>query len=109
MNLPGGVDTTDHKGHLSGKIVDIRPIKTNDKWGEWGHKGGSLTFNQSDSEKTKDLVRLILKKYPNAKIIYNDKRIYDDPEFKGKINHDPEYKIGTKQAVHDNHLHVEFP
>lgn len=109
MSLPGGVDTTDHKGHQNGKIIDIRPIRTDDKWGEWGHKGGSLTFPQSDVEKTKDLVMLILKQYPNAKIIYNDKRIYNDPKFKGKISHDPEYKIGTKSAVHDNHLHVEFP
>ncbi len=111
LSLPGGVDTSDHDGHQNGKIVDIRPIRTDDKWGEWGYKKGGLTFNSKnyDLGKTKDLVRLILKKHPNAKIIFNDKKIYDNPEFKGKIGHDPLYKIGTQDAVHDNHLHVEFP
>jgi Penicillin-insensitive murein endopeptidase len=31
ISLQGGLNTADHKGHQNGKIVDIRPIRTDDK------------------------------------------------------------------------------
>lgn len=108
ISLPGGVDTSDHDGHQNGKIVDVRPIRTDDKHGVSGNDGGSLRYYEKekyDQKKTKEIITLILKKYPKARIRFNDRKLIDQlpPELQARMKPD-------KQGVHthDNHFHIEF-
>lgn len=102
MSLQGGVDTKDHAGHQKGNIFDMRPLRNDDKTGV----GANLNYNSQayDREMTKDFIRLTLRMYPGAVIRFNDPKIANDPEFKGKIITD---KPGGH--VHDDHLHIELP
>jgi hypothetical protein len=107
ISLPSGANTKDHGGHQNGKIVDVRPIRTNDKWGKSQAEGGALTYRDKaiyDQEKTKEIITFILQKYPNAIIRFNDRELIKQlpPELKNRVIPD------RKGTVHDNHFHVEF-
>lgn len=101
MSRPGGINTPDHAGHETGKIVDIRPLRKDSKTG----LGANLTYFDTgvyDQELTKDFVRLALKLFTGMLIRFNDPKIANAAEFSGKIKTDA-------KGVHNDHLHLEFP
>lgn len=94
ISLPGGVDTKAHKGHKDGYKVDVRPLRNDDKL-------DSLTIHSKKEysrEYTREFIQLVLEKYPNTKIKFNDTELIK--EFPGVIT--------RSDSSHDNHLHLEF-
>lgn len=84
-----------HRTHTQGECIDIRPMRT----GSFTNSG--LTFNSSDydSEKTKDLIRLLIAA-GGTNIHFNDPAIYrDDPDIGPFV---------TSVPGHHNHIHVCF-
>jgi len=100
ISRPGGINTPDHGGHQTGKIVDIRPLRNDSKTGI----GANLDYASSsyDQALTIEFIRHVKKLYPSIHIKFNDGKIASSSEF-------TYVKKDRKGTVHDNHLHLEFP
>ena len=99
LSRPGGLDTSQHRGHEDGKIVDIRPLRNDTATG----KGANLNFNSPsyDHDLTKAFIRFAKTRHPNIFIRFNDDKIAGKGEF-------TYVQKDGKGKVHDNHLHLEF-
>lgn len=99
ISRPGGLDTSQHKGHEDGKIFDIRPLRNDSATG----KGANLNYKSSsyDQNLTKKFVKMVKKLYPSIFIRFNDGEIAGKGEFT-YVHKD------TRGTVHDDHLHLEF-
>lgn len=99
ISRPGGLDTSQHKGHQDGKIFDVRPMRNDAKFG----KGANLNYKSTsyDRELTKEFVKMVRKLYPSIYIRFNDGEIAG----KGEFTYVHKDSGGT---VHNDHLHLEF-
>ncbi len=98
LSRPGGLDTSQHKGHEDGKIFDMRPLRNDGLTGV----GAQLTYNSPSysQDLTKKFIKLVKQLYPNVYILFNDPDIAGQDEFT--------YVHSDNSGIHDNHLHIEF-
>ncbi len=106
LSRPGGLDTSQHKGHEDGKIFDMRPLRNDSLTGA----GAQLTYyapgNKTqihpnyDRELTKEFIKLVRKLHPNVYVLFNDPEIAGQGEFT--------FVHSDNSGIHDNHLHLEF-
>jgi hypothetical protein len=100
LSRPGGIVTPDHRGHKTGKIVDIRPLRNPKAIDE---RALYYTDKQRYSvDMTKEFIRFVRGSNLATLIRFNDSDIANDQEFRGFVLKD------GKGTVHDNHLHIEF-
>jgi hypothetical protein len=99
LSRPGGLDTSQHKGHENGRIVDIRPLRKDSATG----KGANLNYRSPsyDQNLTKGFFRFVKSFYPNIHIRFNDGDIAGRGEF-------TYVQKDTAGKVHDDHYHLEF-
>lgn len=99
ISRAGGLDTSEHKGHEDGKIVDIRLLRKDSATG----KGANLNYNNPsyDQDLTKMFIKMVKKLYPSIFIRFNDGDIAGKGEFT-YVHKD------TRGTTHDDHLHLEF-
>ena len=95
LSRPGGLDTSQHKGHEDGKIFDMRPLRNDTS-------SGPLTINSSSYSRdlTTEFIRLVKQLHPSVYILFNDSEIAGQGEFT--------YVHMDSGHIHDNHLHLEF-
>lgn len=95
LSRPGGLDTSQHKGHEDGKIFDMRPLRNDGVT-------GPLTFNDGtySQDLTMEFIRLVKRLHPSVYILFNDPDIAGQDEFT--------YVHTDSGHIHDNHLHIEF-
>jgi hypothetical protein len=100
ISRAGGLDTSAHETHEDGKAFDMRPLRND---------GGSGTPIGLDATSyhplyhrdwTKAFIKLVQNLYPGSVVYFNDKFIYEDPEFRNFV------KFADK---HFDHLHIIFP
>ena len=105
INRPGGIDTPDHLGHVTGVEVDVRPLRNDSLTG----KTANLDYNSPayDQGLTIELIRLIIRLFPSARMHFNDPKIYNDSEFRGIVTPDSA-AVRRTNPVHHNHVHIEF-
>lgn len=99
ISRPGGLDTSQHKGHEDGKTVDIRPLRNDALTG----KGANLNYNSTayDRELTKNFIKFVKAIHPSIFIRFNDGEIAGKGEF-SYVQKD------VKGTVHNDHLHLKF-
>jgi N-acetylmuramoyl-L-alanine amidase/peptidoglycan hydrolase-like protein with peptidoglycan-binding domain len=95
LSRPGGIDTPDHATHMNGKAFDMRPLRKTD--GDGGFKYTDTAIYSQDL--TKEFIRMVRNLYPATTFYFNDDVIYKAKEFSSFV---------SKQAGHNNHLHVMF-
>lgn len=89
LSRKGGGKFPPHSAHKNGHEVDIRPMRK-DKL-----LAATNIFDSSyDSAKTKALVKLIRKLYPQAVVLFNDPKLINEG-------------LTTSHSGHDNHLHLK--
>ncbi|OQW77677.1 MAG: hypothetical protein BVN33_01205 [Proteobacteria bacterium ST_bin13] len=90
MSRRNGTSFPPHKGHMSGREVDIRPFRKD---------GRNLPARWQDTAydrlTTRRLVELIKQQQPNAQVFFNDPVLHDAGLVK-------------PLAGHDNHLHLQI-
>lgn len=91
ISLKGGAPTPDHRSHRSGRDVDVRPIRKDNRM-----DAISVGETQYDSIRTEALVELVRSHYPKVSILFNDDRLV---------------RKGLTKFFrgHHNHLHITFP
>lgn len=86
----GGGPFSPHKAHQRGVEVDIRPVTNNGR-----EEATNIHAMNYSHELTKELAELIKKKFPDARVFFNDQRL---------IN----LGLTSRLPNHDDHLHVRF-
>jgi hypothetical protein len=101
ISRAGGLDTSAHKTHEDGKAFDMRPLRNDGGYGTpFALDANTCEHPLYHRDHTANFIRLVNKLYPGSIIYFNDKHLYNLPEFSSylKFNND-----------HFNHLHVIFP
>jgi penicillin-insensitive murein endopeptidase len=95
ISLAGGRGSGDHKGHISGLEIDVRPARND---GRQGPDDG-LTYRHAayDRAATRRLIKAFQDTGRAEFVLFNDPELI--AEFKGFVRRD--------SKVHDNHLHVK--
>lgn len=96
ISRPGGIDTPDHETHMDGKAFDMRPLRKKDGTGGFTYNDASIY----SADLTKEFIRCVRLLYPKTTFYFNDKKIYEDNEFKSFV---------SKKGGHDNHIHIMLP
>ena len=87
ISLAGGIANKDHKSHMSGLEVDVRPLRKDGRQVavSWSHE-------EYDKEATAKLIGLFRTYAPVALIYFNG----------------PGIPFVSKRVKHDNHFHVQL-
>lgn len=91
MSRKGGGAFPPHASHKSGRDVDVRPIRKDNRMDPVSV--GEVAY---DKVRTEEFVKLVRSRYPGVTIFFNDAGLIS----KGLTAH---------AKGHDNHLHVRFP
>jgi len=96
ISLAGGRRSKDHRGHVNGLEIDLRPARND---GREGPNDG-LTYRDAayDRAATRRLIKAFQDTGQAEYILFNDPELIDDPELKGFVR--------RSTTDHDNHLHV---
>lgn len=91
MSRRNGTPFPPHRGHKSGREVDLRPLRKDGqnapiRWDQ---------LSQYDRNKTRKLMELIKRREKNAQIFFNDPVLID-------------LGLAKPLAGHDNHLHLQI-
>ena len=101
ISRAGGLDTSEHESHEDGKAFDMRAMRNDGGFGKpfaldpntfehpWYHRIYTANF-----------IRMIKQLYPSIIVYFNDKNIYDNPEFSGYVKY---------MEKHFDHLHIVLP
>ncbi|MXO58232.1 LysM peptidoglycan-binding domain-containing protein [Altererythrobacter salegens] len=90
MSHKNGTKFPPHKGHVSGREVDIRPLRKDGK-----NLPATWKSAEYDRLKTQKLMMLVKAEQPNAKFFFNDPVLIDEG-------------LCRPLGGHDNHLHLQI-
>jgi murein endopeptidase len=88
ISLPGGRQLSDHKSHIDGLQVDIRPLRKDGL-----ENGVTWTDSEYDQEGTTKLIELFRTFAPVTKIFFNDTRI---PFVRPWKDHDDHFHVALR-------------
>lgn len=97
ISLSGGRSSKDHKGHIDGLGIDVRPARNDGREGP----GDGLTYGHPayDRAATKRLINAFLETGQVKAIYFNDPELLKDSELRDHVQW---------QEKHDDHLHIQL-